>query len=485
MTEMNDAAARTSRDRDDFGRALKALLASDDSAEAVVTKVLHANLKSTRNKKPLQLSHLTDFMIPPHAVVASGGGGLVLQCIHRVAPSVKYALKIVRPSLLTSEEAGDEQRRAVGEFVKHAPLSHQNIARVYSAGEFTVSDPKDQRVVLQYMVVEWIDDAKPLRKYLASKFVPNWESALSIITQAFAGIEHLHHAGLVHWDVKSENFLVAQGIPKLSDLGSARRRDLSAVEPATALSTRWNVPLALLGAAGLPEVGIMSSRRMPIEVPDRTWDTPWLDLWMLARDLNRLFRADEEVLKYDVIAGNPQLPEFATESNTFLTRCFPGHDADARHAFDLVSVVLRRLLRPKEPGAPRFYDHSGEVIADIRKLDQPLGAAHRIAELHTIPQRVLRIPIWNNIPYTDRLGALFNSPLVKRLNKHLQLGALVQVYPGASHRRSEHSVGVFGSVCEYVRALYADRRDPFWRLNIEAADIDALCWPLSRMISAT
>jgi HD superfamily phosphohydrolase len=472
MQDDAEALARLARDKDDFGRVLKALIATEGEPAEVAETVLNRKLDRTKNKQPLKIL-LSDYLIPSKAVTASGGGGLVFQCVNRREPKVKYALKIVRPSLL-DEEPAEEQQRALGEFVKHAPLSHQNVARVYSAGELIATGARHGRIVLQYMVVEWIDGATPLRSYLASELTPDWQTALRLIIQAFDGLEHLHRAGLVHWDVKSENFLVARGgIPKLSDLGSARQRDRSAEEAATALSTRWNVPFALIGDS-LPAETTVSSRRMPIKVPDRNWDAPWLDLWMLARDLNRLFVADKEVRAADDRLMNPQRAIFAQQSNDFLVRCFPEADPDARHAYDLIAIVLRRLLRPKTPGAARFYDHANDVIHDLNKLKQPLGAAFRVRELGIVPQRVMRIPVWNNIPYTERFGALFNSVLLKRLNKHLQLGALVQVYPGASHRRSEHSAGVFAATCEYVRALYADRRDPFWRLSIEERDIDAL-----------
>jgi HD superfamily phosphohydrolase/serine/threonine protein kinase len=483
MTSEENADARAVRDWEDFGNVLKILLNRDGAPEVVARRILNNRRDRTRNKEPLDLPAIPEpaLRILPGSFVASGGGGLVLQCVLRQEPKVKYALKVVRPSLLSEPGVGEEQKRAIGEFVKHVPLSHQNVARVYSAKELIFTSPRDERVALQYMLVEWIEEAKPLRKYLASKLTPDWQAALHLIIQAFEGLEHLHKAGLVHWDVKSENLLVAHvahgGVPKLSDLGSARQRDRTAAEPAKALSTRWNVPRELLGSGGLPPADVMvSSRRMPIDVPSRDWDIPWLDLWMLARDLNRLFVADRIVRAYDDDEANPnpQRAEFEKQSTEFLARCFAADDPDARHAYDLISLVLRRLLMPKTPHAPRFYEKASDVIHDLRKLEQPLGAAHRIDELRSVPQRVMRIPIWNNIPYTDRLGELFNSAPVKRLSKHLQLGALVQVYPGASHRRSEHSAGVFAAVCEYVKALYADRRDAFWRINIEARDVDAL-----------
>jgi HD superfamily phosphohydrolase len=61
-----------------------------------------------------------------------------------------------------------------------------------------------------------------------------------------------------------------------------------------------------------------------------------------------------------------------------------------------------------------------------------------------------------------------------RVSRHRQLSTLKHVYPGAEHKRSEHIAGVLNTVVNYVRALYADRSNPFWRLNIERSDIEAL-----------
>ncbi|HEY6765720.1 MAG TPA: HD domain-containing protein [Candidatus Sulfotelmatobacter sp.] len=46
--------------------------------------------------------------------------------------------------------------------------------------------------------------------------------------------------------------------------------------------------------------------------------------------------------------------------------------------------------------------------------------------------------------------------------------------PGAGHLRNEHVAGVLWTVAQYVRALYADRSEPFWRIAVNEEDIIAL-----------
>jgi HD superfamily phosphohydrolase len=86
----------------------------------------------------------------------------------------------------------------------------------------------------------------------------------------------------------------------------------------------------------------------------------------------------------------------------------------------------------------------------------------------------MRLPVSGNAPFTTRISRVYDSAPVKRLSNHRQLGSIYQVYRGAIHTRLEHAEGVLCTTCDYVRALFADQTNPFWRVNIRRRDIELL-----------
>ena len=63
-----------------------------------------------------------------------------------------------------------------------------------------------------------------------------------------------------------------------------------------------------------------------------------------------------------------------------------------------------------------------------------------LSEKFTCPVRDV---LWGHIYFTPELAALTNSALFTRLHRILQLGPVYQVYPGATHTRASHSMGVY------------------------------------------
>jgi HD superfamily phosphohydrolase len=415
-------------------------------------------------------------------LVRVGGGGIVIQ-VHRALRGSKnridYALKIARPSLFKPEksmgEAMREQGRTNLEFIKHAPLSHRNICHVFEAEILEIPTEEEGAAVFPCMgmLLEWIRKPSPLSECLCdSGRALDHVALINLLVQCFDGLEALHANGLIHWDMKSDNVLVdADGIVKITDLGNARH---SAGENDTlAQSTIWNLPKEVRELVKPVPTKDFASKRTEVEVGRKSkYDHPWLDMWMLAYELNRLFLA--EVGLTEVKYRHELDPFKEGRAEAFLRLRFPHRDENAQFALECVRLVLRRLLRPCHPADEPYYKAAAEVAQDLRKLTPEFGAAQNIPEMRAMPQHVLRLPGTRNGIFTPRISEFFNSPLMVRVSGHLQLSTLKHVYPGAEHKRSEHIAGVLNTTVQYVRALYADRTNPFWRLTIEQDDIEAL-----------
>lgn len=93
-------------------------------------------------------------------------------------------------------------------------LSHPNIVRLLDVG---VSDQHE----LPYLVFELVQGTHILRHALANRLA--WRKRLRLMIDLCRTIEAIHHAGLVHCDIKPSNVLVqADGRVKVLDFGIAR-----------------------------------------------------------------------------------------------------------------------------------------------------------------------------------------------------------------------------------------------------------------------
>lgn len=71
---------------------------------------------------------------------------------------------------------------------------------------------------------------------------------------------------------------------------------------------------------------------------------------------------------------------------------------------------------------------------------------------------LVRIPYQQDVPFTGRVRALVDTPEFRRLSHITQLGFTALVYPGATHTRFEHALGVYQNALQYLWQLGRDER---------------------------
>ena len=71
---------------------------------------------------------------------------------------------------------------------------------------------------------------------------------------------------------------------------------------------------------------------------------------------------------------------------------------------------------------------------------------------------LIRIPMEQDVPFTPRVRALVDTAEFQRLSHISQLGLASRVYPGATHTRFEHALGVFHNALRYLVQLARDER---------------------------
>jgi eukaryotic-like serine/threonine-protein kinase len=205
-------------------------------------------------------------------LLASGGMAIVLlgQDEELDRP---VAIKMLADNLAADDEI---RRRFIRESRIAGRLSHPNIVRIYDAYE-------DER---PYFVMEYVD-GQSVADELSQNGCMDWRRAAEIASQACAGLEHAHEAGVVHRDVKPSNLLMdGEEVVKVGDFGIAVAEDGTRLTASNLVfgsapylaPERLREPSAVTAAADLYSLGVViyelvaGGRPFPCESLDQIVD---------------------------------------------------------------------------------------------------------------------------------------------------------------------------------------------------------------------
>jgi serine/threonine protein kinase len=140
-------------------------------------------------------------------VLGRGGMAIVYE-VERLGTGQRYALKVLSPHLTDRSDV-------IARFLREADalralLTAPNIVRLYDAGHLSNNQP--------YLLLERLY-GRTLRQVLAAGRLP-FALGCRYVHQLLWSLAVVHHAGLVHRDVKPENFFIQDdGTCKLLDFG--------------------------------------------------------------------------------------------------------------------------------------------------------------------------------------------------------------------------------------------------------------------------
>jgi WD40 repeat protein/serine/threonine protein kinase len=144
--------------------------------------------------------------------VGEGGFGVVYMAEQREPVRRKVALKIIKPGMDTKQVIArfEAERQAL------ALMDHPNIARVFDAGATDSGRP--------YFVMELVKGI-PLTEYCDRNQLSTRERLGLLITVCHA-VQHAHHKGIIHRDIKPCNIMVTlhdgKPVPKVIDFGVSK-----------------------------------------------------------------------------------------------------------------------------------------------------------------------------------------------------------------------------------------------------------------------
>jgi beta-lactam-binding protein with PASTA domain/tRNA A-37 threonylcarbamoyl transferase component Bud32 len=167
------------------------------------------------------------------ARIAQGGMAIVYRGHDRQLDRV-VAIKVPRPELARDRGFSEQFRR---EARTAARLSHPNVVAVYDSGE---------ERGLPWIVMEHVS-GRTLREVLDSQGRLSPETTAELLGPVADALDHAHHAGVVHLDVKPENLLLTSETVKVADFGLVRAAAQRGHGQALAATVHYSAPEVLRG----------------------------------------------------------------------------------------------------------------------------------------------------------------------------------------------------------------------------------------------
>lgn len=120
------------------------------------------------------------------------------------------AVKVLRQQYVHDE---DFIRRFRREAQSAASLSHPNVVSIYDVG---------QHDDIHYIVMEYVEGSN-LNEIIKERAPLQVDESIHIAAQICDALEHAHHSGIIHRDIKPHNILIGKnGRVKVTDFGIAR-----------------------------------------------------------------------------------------------------------------------------------------------------------------------------------------------------------------------------------------------------------------------
>ncbi len=140
-----------------------------------------------------------------------GSGGMAVVYKARCRLLNRYvAIKVLRDEYKVDKEFVKRFNR---ESQAAASLSNPHIVSVYDVGN-------DDGIY--YIVMELVEGVT-LKEYIQQNGMMNWRMALKFSLQICSALEHAHKNGIIHRDIKPQNFIITKdGSIKVTDFGIAR-----------------------------------------------------------------------------------------------------------------------------------------------------------------------------------------------------------------------------------------------------------------------
>ena len=281
--------------------------------------------------------------------------------------------------------------------------------------------------------------------------VTTGEDVLKLLTGMAEQVHSLHTGGYSHGDVSASNFVVsaADGVPHLIDLELCQPlvREDSDGRLLIGGTPGFVHPDAMLFAADPEKLDLV---------------TPELRIrW----DLFGLGKTFITVLNGLKPAVDKDLGAYQQRALLLIAcRALDGRNKAGEGALGLSAADFEELK----------YVAVGQLLRDLEKARHPSSLLTEVPELDLSGSDRVQVTPFAPVVRTDRLHDILTTDVFQNLSQIKQLGLIELVYPTANHTRSEHALGTYALVCEYIRWLLRDDVNPLFAQLMTAEDLKAV-----------
>lgn len=430
------------------------------------------------------------------AFVHAGGSGMVFRALDSRSQSLR-ALKIARHKLFQRTPADDEaipsslSPVSPTELMGLERVSHPNSVRLFEALELEekvygiattyIENPMPFDSFIRSTLERRSPDRRPSpaseMRAANDRLVRACVYIAKRLIEVADALAHMHSREVFHFDVKPANILIGKGgVAHVTDMGASVHGH-QLIQGAT-LRVHFSWPYAHADLTSIAsDPGSISGGGLKASA---------------------LIKPDSSIARFDLYAlGKTVLELLGILEIEFGERCY------ATYAFTYLHLIGALLLDGRNQQAPAQSDglrgvriHDRYFASDVA-LDYPapIFTRHAIHSATELRERLGRMPgvaSWQievpelavaqsqaiNLgggvygPYTDRVKGIVEHPAFQRLKREPQLGWVAEVYPGATHNRWSHSIGVFSCLVDYYRRLLDDTESPALRVLVDAADVE-------------
>jgi non-specific serine/threonine protein kinase/serine/threonine-protein kinase len=202
------AAGRACGDDSELRREIESLLSFYDKPESARTRGLAGDVSRTSSETLPE--RIGDYRVL--GKLGEGGMGVVYKVRQDHPIRRELALKLLKRGLDTEDVLArfESERQAL------ALMSHPNVAKVFDAGATAQGRP--------YFTMEYVE-GEPLTTY-CDRHCLSTPERLELLIQVCDGVQHAHHNGIIHRDIKASNVLVCirddRPVPTIIDFGVAK-----------------------------------------------------------------------------------------------------------------------------------------------------------------------------------------------------------------------------------------------------------------------
>jgi len=326
-----------------------------------------------------------------------------------------YCLKTISPDVVDPEERERVRKTLRKEVEILTPLSHRSLPKIYD---------RDLDAELPYYVCTF-HPGTTLEQFRQSKHRLKLDEAIFVVASLIDAIEYIHDNGRAHCDLHQNNILLskevfAEGL-MIIDFGSGHRDSAS---------------------------------------PDLTPDGGHLAFKNISgqsrhRERVKRAHANDDFRANDIRAFGRAL--------ALMEACF---FSNASHDQLLSYRDFCRLL---QDGAFDKWEQVREHFDHVVDPDAFMTKAERHFVMRDGSRPAIVLPPSDSVPVGESVLAIINTKTFQRLRTIKQLSFCEWYFPGGTHTRFEHSLGVFGITHNALRLL---SRDPNFKTRFTQTNVN-------------